>query len=129
MASRPKDMWKPIRNGASFCSPACGGNCTRAAFDSATSSAKALAERLGAGWHPEVWENLGWHYKAVNASGVLVVMPSDGRKRWTAYLGEHGYGRWSESGTTPMAAVRNVRRVAEAERDAITMLLGASHDH
>lgn len=31
----------------------------------ATEAAAKLAEELGPGWKPEVWENLGWHHKAV----------------------------------------------------------------
>lgn len=27
--------------------------------------AKALCARMGEGWEPRVWENLGWHYTAV----------------------------------------------------------------
>ncbi|BAQ16965.1 hypothetical protein GL4_1509 [Methyloceanibacter caenitepidi] len=25
-----------------------------------------LAQRMGQGWEPDVWENLGWHYAVVN---------------------------------------------------------------
>ena len=41
----------------------------------ATKKAKELVQYMGKGWKPEVWENLGWHYKAVYA-GTIHVSPS-----------------------------------------------------
>lgn len=52
----------------------CGGAkgfCTRADFDRATKDAAALAARLGDGWTPCVWENLGWHWEV--QKGALVI--------------------------------------------------------
>ena len=116
--------WTPVLDGGIFCSPACGGACTLAAHDIAQSRAKALAGRLGKGWEPKVWENLGWHFRAVDPSGTLKVHPSSGRQRWTAYLGgSDAGGRWVESGTTPEAAIRAVRKVAEKDRDLIETIL------
>jgi hypothetical protein len=54
--------WKPRRNRGIYCSPACGGGCTHREFTDATRRAAKLAARLGDGWKPRVWENLGWHY-------------------------------------------------------------------
>ena len=54
--------WKPVHRGKIYCSPRCGGKCTHAAFLKATRDAEALAKRVGDGWKPRVWENLGWHY-------------------------------------------------------------------
>lgn len=56
--------WEPVLNGRIYCSPRCGGNCTKEAFDHATTRADALAKRAGPGWVPRVWENLGWYYAA-----------------------------------------------------------------
>lgn len=39
-------------------------------FDRATKDAAALAARLGDGWTPCVWENLGWHWEV--QKGALV---------------------------------------------------------
>lgn len=72
--------WIPVWNGPIFCAPLCGGKCTRAAYDLATRRANALANRLGKGWRPCVYENLGWHYSA--KKGVANVIPNrraDGR--------------------------------------------------
>lgn len=56
--------WTP-RNlpGGIYCSPRCGARCTKAAHDKAVADAKALAARMGDGWAPVVWENLGWHWE------------------------------------------------------------------
>lgn len=70
-----KLSWEPRSRGSIYCSSACGGDCTRGAYEFATKSAKALAKRLGKGWKPHVWENLGWHWivikgKALSNSGI-----------------------------------------------------------
>lgn len=63
------EKWTPVRRGEIYCSPACGGNCTQAAFELANIQAERLCEQLNnmAGgfkdWQPYVWENLGWHYQ------------------------------------------------------------------
>jgi hypothetical protein len=80
--------WTPVKKGLVYCSPACGHNCTKAAFDKATKSAEALAKTLGRGWVPSIWENLGWHY-AVNKDFTSIHPPyrsKDGGGTYTAYL-------------------------------------------
>lgn len=58
--------WTPIlsKDGQYYCSPACGGGtfCKKAWFDQAEAEANDLADRMGDGWEPIIWENLGWHY-------------------------------------------------------------------
>jgi len=57
--------------GGKYCSPRCGGAkgwCTRADFDRATKDAATLATRLGDGWQPRVWENLGWHWEVAKGA-------------------------------------------------------------
>lgn len=68
------DSWSP-RNllGGVYCSPACGGGCTKAAYNTAVRNSNALAEQMGEGWEPVVWENLGWHYEVIK--GVAAIMP------------------------------------------------------
>lgn len=61
-----KRDWTPRLSGSIFCSPACGGKCTKSAYDKAQRKAAALCDRLGPGWTPRVHENLGWHYSAIN---------------------------------------------------------------
>ena len=65
------DSWTPaILARGGYCSPACGGHrsgvCTIAKFNAAVELAEKLAEHMGDGWMPEVWENLGWHSKIIN---------------------------------------------------------------
>lgn len=59
--------WEPrALPGGFYCSPACAGAkgfCTRAAYDRAVNKSNTLARRLGDGWEPEVWENLGWFWR------------------------------------------------------------------
>lgn len=73
--------WKAKLNGKTYCAPACGGGCTKVAYDKAVRDADALVARMrGTGWRPFVFENLGWHYRAI--SGPVQVYPSsngDGR--------------------------------------------------
>lgn len=67
-----KDGWKPKLRGSTYCSPLCGGGCTKAAHDKAVAEANALVLRMkGSGWKPRVWENLGWHYE-VHAGPVAL---------------------------------------------------------
>lgn len=68
----PTLSWRPIRKGIFYCSPACGGNCTRSAFNSATKCAedlkKFLDNTVGGKWRTHVWENLGWHCEVVQGT-------------------------------------------------------------
>jgi len=72
----PDKGWKPRWNKrvGTYCSPRCGAGCTRAAWREAFQAGKALAEKMGTGWKWVVWENLGWHYKAVK--GVVEIYPN-----------------------------------------------------
>lgn len=106
----------PVRRGPYYCSPWCGHNCTIVAYDAASFKAKALAEQLGPNWKLHVWENLGWHYKAVDSSGCWKVHAheyTDG-VIYTAYLGEANStgGKWVDSGKTPQQAIENVKYLA-----------------
>lgn len=73
----PGERWTPRAQGAVYCSPACGGACRRAAFDRAVGESRELARRMGPGWRPDVWENLGWHY-AVHKGKARVVPVTTG---------------------------------------------------
>lgn len=78
--------WTPVRRGRVYCSPACGRGCTHAEFMTATRKAKALVKRLGAGWKPCVWENLGWHYEAVKGEPVLIQVHPHRDGTYTIFL-------------------------------------------
>ena len=69
--------WKPRLQGEIYCSPACGGGCTKVAHDAAKKQASELAKQLGKGWKPHVWENLGWFAKAISSCGRIKVYHPD----------------------------------------------------
>lgn len=118
----PKPLsWKPVRRGALYCAPACGGGCTWAAYGEAHRKGNELARRLGPGWSPNVWENLGWHYSAT-AAGGLVAVHEYGRRRFTAYMLGGAY-----DGSTARASVMAGLRVCceqlgEARRIARSLM-------
>lgn len=111
--------WTPRRKGDIYCSPACGGEtkwgCTWAEYQAAKRAAKALCDRIGKGWRPRVWENLGWHYSAISPCGRLKVHPSTSCRchgkgtvtSYTAFLGEADSpgGRWTGQSRSPKRAV------------------------
>lgn len=111
---------KPVRRGAIYCAPFCGYRCTWAAFQKATRDAQALCKRLGKGWQPRVWENLGWHYSAIDASSYWKVNASKYRGEVIGYLAFFGVpepsgGRWAEHGKTPEEAIANMQRRVRGE--------------
>lgn len=118
--------WDPVRQGARFCAPACGRGCTHAEWRAATAAADKLCADLGAGWVPDVWENLGWHYSAISACGRWKVHGHS--SGYTAFLGEAGCsgGRWAESGVTPQAAIRATWAAARQEIDKLATYLTAA---
>lgn len=106
MNTNPRCLtWTPVRRGAIYCSPACGGGCTWAAFQEATGNADALAKRIGGGWKPRVWENLGWHYSVTSPNNYVKmhpkVYPPDRRTRYLAFFGwpEGPGGNFTTNGT------------------------------
>jgi hypothetical protein len=133
--------WKPKLNGEVYCSSACGSKCKRADFERATARAEALVKRLGSGWEPKVWENMGWHYSARSKSGYLTVHERwlhSGKKdvvtlvgeqlpdTYTAYLSQEKDGvggTWTADADTPEEAIRDVVAQATQERDKISKLL------
>lgn len=117
LEKRSRLSWKPKRSGKKYCSPACGGGCTWDAYQRAQRDAQKLAEHLGPTWIPKVWENLGWHYKAVSSNGKLKVHPSIWQGKITGYIaflgeGEFG-GRWVVDYEDPREAVRVVIQTAK----------------
>lgn len=65
-----------VLNGDIYCSPRCGGGCTKASYDKAVKEADELAARLGPRWKPHVFENLGWHYHVSIPDTPFLVTPS-----------------------------------------------------
>lgn len=135
---KPKPLsWKVKRKGTLYCSPACGGGCTWAAYRRAKRRAKTLAKHMGKGWKICVHENLGWHYNVVSPcgriklheywprvddeAGVIDQLASLVPDRYSAFLGDPDSpgGRWAEGGDTPEEAIRNVVEVAQDDLDRI----------
>lgn len=112
---------KPIRRGDIYCARWCGGNCTWAAYQLAKERAAKLCKRMGDGWKPRVWENLGWHYMVFSACTRLRVCPSHHGNRisYSAFIGDTdgvcAGGRWVEHGKTPQSAIKKV--IAKAKAD------------
>lgn len=121
--------WTPRRMqpGDLYCSPACGGRCTWAAYQKAKKDANALARKLGKGWVPKVWENLGWWYKAQTEDGLMKVHPSTNHGTvcgYTAYFGEgESGGTWASQEKTPEKALEDVLARAEKSARYILQLL------
>ncbi len=108
-----------MKEGGVYCSPACGNDCTYEAFDRANRMAKELAKSLtaktGRQWHPNVWENLGWHWSAVCEGSRLTVSPlnhgvDDGYHAFISMCDEPtiGGGEFVASGPTAYHAVKAV---------------------
>lgn len=76
--------WSPVLRGRFYCSPRCGCKCTKAAHDTAVKQSQELADKLGDGWTPRVWENGGWHWEVAKGpyvderfgGGGIIVRPS-----------------------------------------------------
>lgn len=64
--------WRPVRRGKIYCAPACGVDCTLEDYTAALRNGAKLARALGPGWKPRVWENCGWHFEAIHATGFVV---------------------------------------------------------
>jgi hypothetical protein len=116
---------KPRRRGNTYCAPFCGHGCTIAEHAAAVRGGAALASRLGEGWKPRVWENLGWHYSATSPCGQVKVHPSKA-SGFMSFFGspDSSGGRWTATGRTPRAAVANVLVHVKAERDSLAAAVG-----
>jgi hypothetical protein len=117
--------WKPERKGDIYCSPGCGRGCTRQEYLNAGNRGSAMAATLGPGWTYKVWENLGWHYKAVSECDRITVHLSHLGGEFFALLGEAGSGggRWSGHGMTPQSAVDIAIQEAREELSQFADLL------
>lgn len=101
--------WTPVLKGDTYCSPRCGGQCTKASYDRAVTDSETLARQLGEGWKGLVWENLGWFW-------------SVSRGRITVHRSSHGYyalisGEWTSPGSFPTALEAIQRAVDWARED------------
>jgi hypothetical protein len=117
MAKRDREF-TPVLRGAIYCAPFCGGNCTKVAHDKAVRDSAKLAKKLGKGWKPRVWENLGWHWSVISPCGRWKIHPPKREgDTYVAFLGDKDSpgGKWAEHGKTVSAAIINTWRVASAD--------------
>ena len=115
-----------VRDGDTYCAPACGHGCTVDEYFDAKRDGSNLARRLGEDWSYRVWENLGWHYHATSSCGRLKVSAWSNGEGFTAFLGEPGQGlggRWAKHAATPEQAVYDVVAEAHCAFDEIADLL------
>lgn len=75
------------------CAKWCGRGCTEEEYQKAKRDAKELCKKLGPGWKPHIWENLGWHFHAVKGN-IHVMQLGD---EYSTLMGEGGAGEmfWS----------------------------------
>lgn len=126
--------WSPTLDGKQFCGAGCGSGCTRAHFLRAVDGCRTLLDHLGPDWRGEVWENLGWHYKAVDkARGTWKVHPNmhpETReiRGYTVFLGGQSGagGKWAAQGATPEEAAREVLSRLQADLGLYVDTLGST---
>ncbi len=90
--------------------------------------ATEVANSLGPDWEPHVWQNMGWHSKAVSKCGRWKVHPNvypGDRTFYCAFLGKADSpgGYWAENGKTPQEAVKNTLQKAVDELNHISGFL------
>jgi hypothetical protein len=125
MADRTKLSWTPQRRGETYCSPACGRGCTKTEYDAATKSAADLVARLGPGWKPRVFENLGWHSGVISPCGRIKVHTPSVDGSYTAFLGpaDLSGGYWTGDAETPELAIANAIKAGKRELERVRVLL------
>lgn len=130
MKKRKELSWKPRlglgqKGVQTYCAPACGRGCTFQEYIDATNAARKLSVRLGAGWKPVVWENMGWFY-SVRRGPLTVYASKFGKQIYTCLMSEMPSGTggstlWLDQKhyRTPEAAVQAQLRLA---RDVLKRL-------
>lgn len=118
--------WTPVASsdGVLYCSPACGGRCTRVAYLDAQHRAAALARALGESWKPSVWENLGWHYSVhaqYSRRTMIALHPHTGRSWAALYIDDRQL--FTAEGPTPRRAVNALLDVAREMSQMLTQAL------
>jgi len=117
----------PVRRGNDYCSPKCGFGCKLASYDRAAGEADALAQRMGNGWEPIVWENCGWNYMVKKECVTIHV-----DRRGSGISGDweiNGYSAWIEPkiviGGTSVQFIEH----AETPEDALGFATQSARTH
>lgn len=111
MSTYTEQDWRPIAKGQTYCSPACGGGCTKAEWRKAHEEANRIAQELGEGWEPVVWENLGWFAKAVKNHSEVSFHQYFSDAYYIASLGGGSFS--ADSGESASQALENVTSAAK----------------
>jgi len=119
----PRYDWKPVLSAdrVTYCSPSCGGKCSRFAYLNAKEKARKLKERLGGeGWLTRIWENLGWHYEVRHPKSHLIVTPKANGGYVALIEGFRGDGLHAHTAANRalVRAMNMSRRLAELVRAA-----------
>lgn len=87
--------------------------------DDAERNARNLVGQLkGKGWKSQVWENMGWHYKAV--SGPVQVYPwTNGGDRFWCMVGSDAKGSAGGAGYWTPQRVKHFKDPNRAVKDAM----------
>lgn len=121
--------WTAVRKGKIYCAPACGGNCTWAAFQKATRKAADLCKILGPEWLPRIYENMGWHFEALHKSGIMSVSHAHLEGRiWICCMSASRMSpgaRWTSTALDPRHAVEFCKRNAQHELNQIKAAIAA----
>lgn len=132
LKKEPKKLsWKAVRRGDLYCAPACGRGCTSLEHMTAMNIARAMVERLGQGWKPEISENLGWHAWVRSPCGRIRLLADKWRGELTGYsaflnhASDHPGGKWVGNGATPEAAVKEaIKQGLRYQKDVNAILEG-----
>ena len=85
---RPLGDLSPLKNPKDsdrYCGKRCGRGCTHGEYESRIEQAQELAKSLPGDWSAEIWENLGWHYKAMykrNDENYLAIYSESNGRYW-----------------------------------------------
>lgn len=115
----------PVLKGDIYCSPFCGGQCKKAAYDKAVSDSDLVAKTLGEGWNPRVYEKLGWHWK-VSKGHVEVSLSGDVFYACFQFNANNSHYYYNATNKCPREAVEDVRNQLSAAIDSLTRQLASS---
>lgn len=126
MPTLEDNRWTPVRRGAIYCSPACGGGCTHQAYLEAQVQAQEMLDALGGpttggnAWEKRVHENLGW-YGSVRLviNGQVVAQLQKNRNGYSCYIESNP--QFVADGETPRDAVQRALLKLECVKQSITL--------